>query len=391
MSLRNLSILFPIVALSVLITAAERPQADPLPVAIIPSVDLVYPIIQDNLLRDHDPPGSELTEQGRNIRGIYIPVGRIVSRKVRELVPWITTRIGASAVILDIKDDRGRVTFTRDIPGATKPAHGFARRIPKLVQTLKEKGVYVIGRLVCFKDNHYPRVNREAAIRDRRNGKLWRDRGNMLWIDPYSQEAREYLTSVARAAQEIGFDEIQLDYVRFPVEPGSRWTRFDNKKDTVERYEAIAALLAHMDREIDLPLSIDVFGLTAYNVGDEDGLGQSLEHLAPHIDAISPMLYLANWPKRVWENPKPSRTRALVHNAVKRIRRRLGDQIAVRPLLQAFRYRALNFGFRFIYNQIDAAETAGSSGYLFWNQSGNYGKVAAVWRSQNKPHVLSPK
>ncbi|MCP4602548.1 MAG: hypothetical protein GY847_18865 [Proteobacteria bacterium] len=379
-----------ICVISIALIATGLLRADPSLYAI-PAVDLVYPIVKSHVLHELDLPGSELTEKGRNVRGIYLPISRLQSRKVREIVRWTTARIGATAVIIDIKDDRGRVTFTRELKDATKPAHGLVKKMPKLVQALKEEGVYVIGRLVCFKDNQFPRVRREVAIRDKRTGKRWHDRGNMLWIDPYSPTARDYITSIARAAEEMGVDEIQLDYVRFPVEPNSRWARYPSQEVTLERYEAIAALLSQVDREIDIPLSIDVFGLTAYRVGDPEGLGQSLEHLAPHIDAISPMLYLANWPKRAWENPKPSRTRALVHNAVKRIRSRLGEHIAVRPLLQAFKYRALNFGPKFILNQINAAETAGSSGYLFWNQAGNYGKVAAVWRGLNRPHILSPR
>ncbi len=144
-----------------------------------------------------------------------------------------------------------------------------------------------------------------------------------------------------------------------------------------------------MDEAIRVPLSIDVFGVTAYQVGDPNGLGQSLEHLAPHIDAISPMLYLANFGKRYWEDPKPSRTYALVHNAVLGIRERLGEEIAVRPLLQAFSYRAKNFGPPFITRQIDAATTAGSSGYLFWNQNGNYKTLSRAWKGI-MPHVLTP-
>jgi hypothetical protein len=251
----------------------------------------------------------------------------------------------------------------------------------KLVKSLKAKGVYVIGRLVCFKDNLLPRLHPETAMRERGTGKIWRDQSGVAWIDPFSIVAHEHIVNIARAAQELGFDEIQLDYVRFPVEPGARNARFPNRKvKTMERHEAIAALLSQVDHALSIPLSIDVFGLTAYHPGDQDGLGQSLEHLAPYIDAISPMLYLANWPRFAWEDPKPSRTRALVHNAVRRIRRRLGDNIAVRPLLQAFKFRAQNYGQAFIHNQIEAAETAGSSGYLFWNQSGNYRLVKVAWR-----------
>ncbi len=368
--------------------ANAEPDPSPSPSPIAP-VHTVYPNNGIDLPVATEPAGSELTEKGRNIRGLYVPYPKLRSWKARRLVRWVK-EIGANAVILDIKDDRGRITFTRELPHTKGYAHGEVRRMARIVKALKEEDIYVIGRLVCFKDNQLVRVRPDAAIRDRRTGKPWRDRGDLAWVDPHSEVAHEHIVNVAKAAAAIGFQEIQLDYIRFPVENSARYADYPNRVGSPERYEAIAKVLSKVDHAIAIPLSIDVFGLTAYHPGDEDGLGQSLEHLAPYIDAISPMVYLANWPKRYWEYPKPSKTHALVSGAVRRIRLRLGDDIAVRPLLQAFKWRAKNFSRHFIVNQIDAATTGGSSGYLFWNQSGNYHKVAAVWkyderkREQNK-------
>jgi hypothetical protein len=92
------------------------------------------------------------------------------------------------------------------------------------------------------------------------------------------------------------------------------------------------------------------------------------------------MVYLANWPRRYWENPNQATTHGLVEGAVREIRERLGDGIAVRPLLQAFRWRAKLFSGAFIADQIRAAKEGGSSGYLFWNQGGDYGIVRTMWR-----------
>ncbi len=356
----------------------------PLPAGADPSQEIsteqyIYPTVMGEVLRPTEPPGVELTARGRNVRGVYIPVTRLVSWTPRQMIRWVQ-RVGANAVIIDIKDDKGRVTFSKEIPNATRNPHGIVPRMDKFIEQLKAHDIYTIGRLVCFKDNMYVRDNPDAAIKDRRSGKIWRDRATVTWLDPYSTEAHEYIASIAVAAEAFGFDEIQLDYVRFPVDAGSRNAYFSNRRDNMARFEAIAALLARVDRLISVPLSIDVFGLTALRPGDREGLGQSLEHLAPYLDAISPMLYLANWPKRHWENPTPKKTYALVYGAVQRIRDRLGDAVVVRPLLQAFEYRAANFSVDFIYNQIDAASTAGASGHLFWNQAGYYTKVALAWR-----------
>lgn len=329
----------------------------------------------------NEPAGSELTAQGRDLRGIYVPVGRIGSKKPKQIVHWVR-KIDANAVIIDVKDDRGRVTFADDLPYAKGGLHGpFVEKLPKVIETLKKNGIYVIGRLVCFKDNMLPKRRSQAAIIDRRDNTLWKDHTGITWLDPSSPLAHEYIAGIAKEAQELGVDEIQLDYVRFPVEPLTRYAYYPNKVRGMKRYEVIASLLSAVDRAIDIPLSADLFGLTAYNEGDSDGLGQSLEHLAPYLDAISPMLYLANFNEKFWEDPDPDSSYALVHNAIRNIKERLGDGVFVRPLLQGFRYRAKNFGPFFLSNQIDAALAAGSSGYLFWNQSGKYKVLSQIWKN----------
>jgi hypothetical protein len=309
-----------------------------------------------------------------------MPLDRLMKFKVKELADWLVNRVGANAIIIDIKDDSGRVTFTNELPLAKRMGHGYVGRMRKIVKVLHKHDVYVIGRLVCFKDQFLPRVRAQTGVRDRRTGKLWRDRKNRVWIDPYSRLAHKFIADVALAAQKIGFDEIQLDYVRFSVDPESKHATYANRKGRAKRYEAIAGLLHEVDSAISIPLSVDVFGLTAYRKGDKNGLGQSIEHLAPYIDAISPMLYLANWHQSVYKNANPATVRYRVEDAVRKIRERLPDEVVIRPLLQAFPFRAERlYGPSFIKDQIDAAEGAGASGYLFWNPNGTYVPVSVVW------------
>lgn len=357
----------------------ELVRADPAPHPI-PPVDEVYPIGGHGV----DPPGSELTDAGRNVRGIYLPVPKVVRTPIPKLVSWVADSVGATAVVIDIKDDTGRVTFTRELEGATGRVHGLCKHMPELVAALQARNIYVIGRLVSFKDNMFYKGFPDAAVRDRRTGNVWRDKIGMAWNDPGSKEAHDHIVRIAQAAQAVGFNEIQLDYVRYPIDGLTRHAKFPHNNKDAPRHVAIASLMAEVDKALHIPLSADVFGLTAFNIGDPNGLGQSLEHLAPHLDAISPMLYLANFNRRDWEDPDPSRIQTLINNAVLEIRDRIDKRVAIRPLLQAFPYRAPNFGRDFIARQIDSATAAGSSGYLFWNQLGHYRLVAQVWENLDR-------
>lgn len=320
-----------------------------------------------------DSPGAELGEKGKRANGVYLTPDRVVSEKVETLVDEIANKVKANAVILDIKDDSGQVTFTDEIPLARHSVRGYLQKMEKLLVALHERDIYVIGRLVCFKDQFFPIALPLAGVKEVGTGKLWRDEKGRVWIDPYSRRAHKYIAAVAVAAQKTGFDEIQLDYVRFPVDSRSEHAAFSNRWGGAKRYDAIAALLREVDSAISIPLSIDVFGLTANCDGDPNGLGQSIERLAPYIDAISPMLYLANLHDSVWRNATPETVRFRVARAVRGIRKRLPKEVVVRPLLQAFPFRAERlFGPEFIQDQIDASAQAGASGYLLWNPNGSY-------------------
>jgi hypothetical protein len=337
-------------------------------------------ILPEPLWPPPDPPGSELTDKGRNVRGIYLPVGFLVTKSVNDIVMLVAQKLKATAVVLDIKDDFGRVTFSSELPMTMGRPHGMVKHMKAIVERLQEKNVYVIGRLVCFKDDVSTLRRPGIAARDRRTGKAWRNPTGNAWLDPYSEEAADLLIGVAKAAVELGFDEIQLDYVRFPVDPKSRYAVFPSRKEGVKRYEAIASLLYKMDQAVSRPLSADVFGLTAFNESSAQLLGQVVEQMASYLDAISPMLYLANWPEKYWQDPSYKTSYNLTYTAVKRLHARLGDEIAIRPLLQGFRFRNAIFGARYLEDQISAAQAAGAQGYLFWNQAGYYAPVSKVWR-----------
>jgi hypothetical protein len=326
-----------------------------------------------------DQPGSELTDKGRDLRGIYLPTGVLLKNSVEEVVELVANKLRATAVIVDIKDDHGAITFSSALPLAKGRPHGLVRNMRTIVERFHEKNIYVIGRLVCFKDDVSTVRRPRTAVMDRITGKVWRNPTGNAWLDPYSVEAADLIVSVAKAAVELGFDEIQLDYVRFPVDPLTRHAHFPSRKPAIKRNEVMASLLYKIDQAIDRPLSADVFGLTAFNQGSAELLGQVIERLAPYLDALSPMLYLANFPQRYWENPDYRVSYNLTYGAVSRLRARLGGSIAIRPLLQGFRFRNAIYGIRYLEDQISAASSAGSSGHLFWNQLGKYEDVARAW------------
>ena len=80
-----------------------------------------------------------------------------------------------------------------------------------------DRHIWVVARIVSFKDPIVAKANPAIAIRDVHGG-IWNDGGGVPWLNQYSPGAWTYLISLAKAAARTGVDEVQFDYVRFPSE-----------------------------------------------------------------------------------------------------------------------------------------------------------------------------
>jgi len=127
-----------------------------------------------------------------------------------------------NAIVIDIKDYSGRIGYVVLDPryaDKTIDAIGSAQnRIPnieKFIASLHSKGVYVIGRIQNFEDPYALKTHPEWYVK-KANDTLWKDASGAYWLDPDNQEAWGYLVAIAKQGYDVGFDEINFDYVRFP-------------------------------------------------------------------------------------------------------------------------------------------------------------------------------
>ncbi len=179
------------------------------------------------------------------------------------------------------------------------------------------------------------------------------------------------IEALTKEAQDFGFDEVQLDYVRFPVDEGVQYARYP-AEDGTSRPDLLIELLQRIDRALTIPVGVDVFGLSAYREGDPSGLGQDLEAWVDHVEVYSPMLYINSM--RSWHRDVEDRSRFLVESGVSRLRERLGPRPVIRPFLQAFARGAGHEGFNplFIARQIIGAKRGGADGFLMWHPGARY-------------------
>ena len=328
------------------------------PMKVLPYTAKTYP--------DHGI-ADVVTPQGRRVRGFY-------------LTPYYLKAVGArraarvmksahmNAVVLDIKDDWGQVLWPSKVPLAQKVMFPqFIKDPAQTIKTFHQAGIYVIARLVAFKDSSLPFVRPDLSVRFKPGRRLyWAQEG---WLDAYSQEVRDYIIDLAREWESYGVDEIQLDYIRFPKGRTSTYGVWLHKgSESRSRAQLIADFLDRLDRAIKVPLSVDVFGLTTLVDGDPRRLGQTIEKMAKHAEVISPMMYPEGMRSYFRNNIVTPRAYSIIHCGMWRARQKV-PQVVLRPFLQAYSNEIPFYGKEFIVKQIGAAERGGSDGFLFWNSS----------------------
>jgi hypothetical protein len=325
------------------------------------------------------------TDRGRptpdGVKAVYLSYYGIASSGIRGPVLDLLDHTELNAVVIDVKGDRGFIPYASSVELAVQAgARGPVRwgDFDATLERLRASGVYTIARIVVFKDDVLARYRPGWALPDARTGGPWLDREGLAWIDPFKEEAWTYSLQLAREAAAKGFDEIQLDYLRFPSEGALGAIRYAAVSTPETRIRAIgrflaAARLALADRA---RLAVDVFGYTAFNESDSN-VGQRIEDLAPLVDVISPMAYPSAYHVGIPGYRDPvAHPYEIVAETVRRVRARSRHaRTVVRPWIQDFRDYAFDrrpFGPGEVRAQIRAAADAGASGWMLWNPRNRY-------------------
>lgn len=333
---------------------------------------------------------DEVSPAGVSARGMYF-TGPFAHRYGAQGIIRALRAARLDAAVIDVKTDRGPVLFDTHVEVFRSSSVNILGDAHALIQELKDAGIYTIARIVCFNDPVTPHHHPELAVldgRENRRGQIWRSGGGGSWLDPSNPANHEALRQLAVEVEGLGFNEIQLDYVRFPVDRTTNWAVFPHSRPGVRRYEYLTNMLRMIDESIHIPLGVDIFGVAALHEGDSNGLGQLVEEWVRYVEVFQPMLYANNF--RSWRaSPGMDRGESFVRTATAILRRRVGARAVIRPYLQAF---ALGAGRRFdeamIAGYVRAARDSHADGFLFWNPAANYGTVSRSMNGQARS--LSP-
>ena len=285
---------------------------------------------------------------------------------------------GVNAIVVDIKD--GALAYSSEVakeisPTAYRTAINDNSLYKAAIDKIKEAGIYAIGRIVVFNDTHYAKDHPDDCI------------NSSGWPSAYSRNVWYYNVELAKeAAREMGFNEIQFDYVRFPENAYNLSVAGADFKNTYgeEKAEAVQNFLFYATDQIHkegIYLSVDVFGecsseyVTAY--------GQYWPAISNIVDAISSMPYTDHFGRSVdtWTNAYQT-----VNNWAKGASARqkeIPTPAVARTWITAYDTPYWNpkviYGASKIEDQVRALYDAGlDGGFITWNSASSLAKYEQI-------------
>jgi len=326
-----------------------------------------------------------------NVRALYMSGWVAGSKDFRNSLVKIVDETELNAVVIDIKDSTGKLSFSIDDPLIKKigSAENRIKNIRELTALLHSKNIYIIGRISTFQDPYLTKIKPEWAIKKSSDGGIWKDRKGLSFIDPTNENAREYILSIALKSYDEGFDEINFDYIRYPSDGNMKDINY-NLKEGATRGDNMEDFFKYLSTEIkkneNIPISGDLFGLTT-EAKDDMGIGQLWEKAIPYFDFLCPMVYPSHYPsghagyKNPASYPYEVVNRALL-GAIAKTKAVNQDISKIRPWLQDF-----DMGATYTKDMVRAQMKAGYdndlNSWMLWDPSNKYTPSALLPEKNN--------
>ena len=370
-------------------------------------------------------PGVTHIKTPAPLKAVYMSSWVAGSNDLKNKIKKLIGDTELNAVVIDFKDSTGKLSAETGVPAIDNEGcidHRI-KDIKGLIKELHDQDIYVIARVAVFQDSCLTGKHPEYAVKTKSTGNVWKDRKGMSWMYAGSKEVWDYNIKIARVAYSIGFDEVNLDYIRFPSDGNMKDISYPvnivndpvvvkpkiQKSTSTASTTAISAIASstasssselsiedttlntranilsrfftYVDNELrksgdNRPkISADVFGMVATNY-DDLGIGQILEKILPHVDYIAPMVYPSHFASGWNGFAKPAIKPYEVINismtkAIKRAKAIGQDPKKIRPWLQDFNLGAI-YTAQMVQAQIKGDYDAGLDSWMMWDPANRY-------------------
>lgn len=322
----------------------------------------------------------------KDVRGIYVSANSFLYRPFLERLDKMIEDTTINTIVVDIKDAPGIITYDIGMEHPCIQPLISKEDLEAKLDYFHKKNIYVIARIAVFRDECFSKQNLDLTAQ-KSDGTPWRDGKGHYWLSPHEEKTAQYIVDLSRAVYDRGFDEIQLDYVRYPSDGQMNllkyeyWGEFNaSSTNTDKRRQTLGNFLAYVRKGLEsIPLSADVFGMVLTNT-DDLTIGQHLDEFVNNVDYVSGMIYPSHFPNN-WNGIKlPNKSPyQVIYDSTKmgldRIIATHGTSTAyqqMRPWLQDFSIFGVDYNAPEVRAQIKALDDLGVKSYLLWNASNRY-------------------
>ena len=334
------------------------------------------------------------------IKAVYLTSWSAGRKSKIDYVINLAKTAGVNAVVIDIKDYSGYVFYDSKLPAVIEYG-AKKRRIPdinSLINELHKENIYVIARIVVFQDPVLAQNRHDLAIYQKdaislflsrflASVSLWLDNLKLAWVDAASEEVWDYNINIAKEVSEMGFDEINFDYIRFPSDGNFKEINYPIWDGKTPRHLVIKNFFKKVRESLpQVKLSVDLFGLSTISY-DDLGVGQIIEDAFEYFDYVCPMVYPSHYASGFLGYKNPAEyPYEVVKYSMEMANKRLNAykqnfetedkkiNVKIRPWLQDFNLGAV-YNSKMVESEIRAvSETLNKEfcGFMLWNSSNFY-------------------
>ncbi len=337
--------------------------------------------IDDMLYLEGQDIAYNVYAEAEEIKAVYLPAGYM--QKLDSLIELAETT-EVNAFVIDVKDDYGYLTFASENPKLQQivKKHPPIESIQTVMNRLYKNDIFPIARIVAFKDKAVAQTHPERMVHTK-TGEVFQTPQGETWLNPYDRTNWPYILTICEEAVDVGFKEIQFDYVRFHESMKDSVCDFPEGETKTEVITAFIDYIYDHLHERGVKVSADVFGTIITSSIDASVVGQDYKELMKHLDYICPMIYPSHYAEGSFGIAHPDlqpydlilQVMQYSNNIIKEIPRE-DRRAKVRPWLQDFTATWVQphqtYGEEEVEEQIKGVYDALINEWILWNAAGKY-------------------
>jgi hypothetical protein len=317
-------------------------------------------------------------------KGIYVTGSVAGNSSTISKLKKLMKKNNLNTMIIDIKNDSGEISYQMDNKLAKQigATNSYIRDMKTLVKELKKDNIYLVARVVAFKDPILAK-EKEAYSIHTSDGNVYKDSNGDAWVNPYNKKVWKYLVDIADEVHEIGFDEVQYSYVRF-LSTSASDIDYGKSAKGVSKTEAINNFLQYAYEKLatkGMYVSAEVYGASVMHEQDGESIGQNFKEMAALVDYVCPMIYPSYYVEGAYSVDVPDQepydlVLAAVKNAQKQLKEVDGHVAQIRPWLQSFSATWIKnyttYKKEQVEAQIQAVEKCKLNEWMLWSPTNQY-------------------